>query len=477
MNSAQFFVVIPLTYAGMDSLTDYSSSSFYKIFMELDSIGYNCSIFLTLLLTVDRLIKVFQDNHNDIERRRVYIFTLISWIYGITIMVLNNIFGVIKSYDRKSFCFVVDTVNPLPNTESFLIYTQTLSRLTPVIMLLAYIACFVKLKFSKLSSSIDGNNKDMIRTKISSSTMVERILVGTLYLILNITSVAINISAIITFVQKNEYFKDKPFFIYNHNLIIANFLMSIAQIFAIIPLTYANLTQLVEYENSIFYVIFMECDTLGYNCSIFLILSFTLDRLITFVGCKSIQVYEKTRIIIMVIISWIYGLFMLISTLFYGIYKRYDRSNYTLIVVTTRITSFSRGLVEYEEMASKVLPVFLFISCIICFIKARMMNKFNSRVLSTKWKFEKRILFQGIAFVMFYEVEALLFYQRQLALHLFGEKNIRFYFIVTNCAVICFTCFNSITLYIFNEVSRNHLFKFLENRNVSTVISIVTIPH
>ncbi|CEF70153.1 G protein-coupled receptor, rhodopsin-like family and GPCR, rhodopsin-like, 7TM domain-containing protein [Strongyloides ratti] len=231
--------------------------------------------------------------------------------------------------------------------------------------------------------------------------------------------------------------------------------MNIAQIFVIVPLTYADLENLQEYQQTFFYNFIMEADSVGYNCSIMLILSFTIDRFIIFLNIFLIK-KMKIRIVFFCIFSWIYGLIIMILNNTFEIRKEYDRENFCIIVNINNSSLYSVFFISYTQMFSRIVPFIILGLYAFCIIRVKQFVKNNAMTFESR-RFERKLLIQGFTFALFYEIEALLFYQRDFILSIIGKQFIKYYFVILNFFIIVFTCFNSVAMYIFIDKAKEDL--------------------
>uniref|UniRef100_A0A0K0FQH7 G_PROTEIN_RECEP_F1_2 domain-containing protein n=1 Tax=Strongyloides venezuelensis TaxID=75913 RepID=A0A0K0FQH7_STRVS len=164
MTNVQLFVIVPTTYADIQYFEDYPESFWYKFCMEADSVGYNCGIMLIFTLTIDRFIVFLNKFGRNSKFTRSIVLSLLSWIYGIMIMVLNNVYGVIKIYDKENFSFVVLIDQSKPQAIPFLTYTQTFSKVLPFLIMALYIFCIIKLKKFSKHKSFNSENRKVEKT-------------------------------------------------------------------------------------------------------------------------------------------------------------------------------------------------------------------------------------------------------------------------------------------------------------------------
>uniref|UniRef100_A0A0K0EBG3 G_PROTEIN_RECEP_F1_2 domain-containing protein n=1 Tax=Strongyloides stercoralis TaxID=6248 RepID=A0A0K0EBG3_STRER len=231
--------------------------------------------------------------------------------------------------------------------------------------------------------------------------------------------------------------------------------MNFAQIFVIVPLTYVDVNYIQDYPSTFFYNFIMEADSVGYNCGMMLLLTLTIDRFITFSNvCKS--KYIKHRIIIFGIISWTYGMVIMILNNIFEIKKLYDRENFCIYVTINSSSLHSVIFISFTQMFSRIVPFIILGIYIFCIVRIKSFTRKKSMSIE-KTRFEKKLLIQGFSFAMFYEVEALLFYQRDSILSIIGKEYTKHYYIVLNFFIILFTCFNSVAIFIFIDKAREHL--------------------
>uniref|UniRef100_A0A0N5BLA3 G_PROTEIN_RECEP_F1_2 domain-containing protein n=1 Tax=Strongyloides papillosus TaxID=174720 RepID=A0A0N5BLA3_STREA len=249
------------------------------------------------------------------------------------------------------------------------------------------------------------------------------------------------------------------------------------QLFVIVPTTYADIQYLEDYPASLWYKFCMEADSVGYNCGVMLILTLTIDRFIVFLN-KFGRNNRFIRSIALSLLSWIYGIVIMVFNNVYGVIKTYDRENFSFVVLIDHSKPQAFPFITYTQTFSKVLPFIILALYIFCIIRLKKFSKQKSLNSETR-KVEKTLLIQGIAFALFYEVEALLFYQRDFIISVIGNDNEKCYLVVLNLFVIMFTCFNSIVLYIFVDRARKHLKGIITCKicdNKSKIKSVKSVP-
>ncbi|CEF60956.1 GPCR, rhodopsin-like, 7TM domain-containing protein [Strongyloides ratti] len=292
---------------------------------------------------------------------------------------------------------------------------------------------------------------------------MERIGVGTLYLILNLLSIFVNILSITTFFYKKKYFSKIPFYKFYYHLSFANSCINFTQLSVVIPFTYSN--NLEDYENSILYRIFCEFDTFGYNLSVMLLLSLSLDRFLVFAFPKTFFSDKISRINKFILISWLISIIITIGHKFDSVYKLYNGIEYALYYKINNLNNINISLI-ISDIISKATPIIILLSYIFCFIRLKYSCNIQKSGSRNKWKYEKQILLQGLTISLFYELESILFLERSLIITFFNLKNVKIFNIIVNCVVVLYTCYISASLFFFNNVARQHFLNILKNLKV-----------
>uniref|UniRef100_A0A0K0FNS0 G_PROTEIN_RECEP_F1_2 domain-containing protein n=1 Tax=Strongyloides venezuelensis TaxID=75913 RepID=A0A0K0FNS0_STRVS len=244
--------------------------------------------------------------------------------------------------------------------------------------------------------------------------------------------------------------------------------MNFNQLSVVIPFTLLPDTMLQGYKETIFYDIFCEADTFGYNLSILLLLALSIDRLSIISFPRLFTTDNKYRIRIYILLSWLITVTLIIVHRIFSVYKKYNPQGYSLYYDINSVMG-SEIFKGFTVNLSTTTPIILFISYIFCFIKLRLNNKrVKSIAQNRNWNFERQILLQGFTISLVYELESIFFLQRSLFVKIFNIQNVRYFNAFVNTFVIMYTGSISVSLYIFNKVARGHLiylFKRLSKNN------------
>uniref|UniRef100_A0AAF5DD98 G-protein coupled receptors family 1 profile domain-containing protein n=2 Tax=Strongyloides stercoralis TaxID=6248 RepID=A0AAF5DD98_STRER len=268
----------------------------------------------------------------------------------------------------------------------------------------------------------------------------EKIIVGTVYLIISLFSIFINILSITTFFLKKKYFSKIPIYKFYYHLTFSNFCMIFTQLSIVIPFTYFDNDILKNFKKTLIYNCFCEMDTFGYNLGLLLLFSLSIDRVLVFAFPK---IFSTNNV-------------SLIGHLIESVYKLYDDADYTLYYKVTYLNNKNISL-EISGTLSKSTPVILLLSYIFCFIKLRINYTSKTSTSKNKWKYERQILLQGLTISLLFEFQSILFLQRSFFVNLFTPEVTKIYNIFNNCFVIVYTGYISASLYLFNNVARRHL--------------------
>uniref|UniRef100_A0A0K0G5R6 G_PROTEIN_RECEP_F1_2 domain-containing protein n=1 Tax=Strongyloides venezuelensis TaxID=75913 RepID=A0A0K0G5R6_STRVS len=291
----------------------------------------------------------------------------------------------------------------------------------------------------------------------SNPTEIERVTIGIIFLILNLLTILGNALLVSTFISKRNYFSKLPFFEFYYHLIFAILIVNFNQLTVIFPSTILPDDILQGYKETIFYDIFCEADTFGYNLSILLLLSLSIDRLLIFAFPRFFTTDNKYRIRMYIILCWLITVTLIIVHRIFSVYKKYNRQEYSLYYEINSVMG-SEIFKGFTVNLSTITPIILFISYFFCFIKLRLNNKkVQSIVQNRNWNFERQILLQGCTISLVYELEAVFFLQRLYFVKLLNIQNVRYFNIFVNTFAMLYTGSISVTLYTFNRVAREHL--------------------
>uniref|UniRef100_A0A0N5A1S4 7TM_GPCR_Srx domain-containing protein n=1 Tax=Parastrongyloides trichosuri TaxID=131310 RepID=A0A0N5A1S4_PARTI len=276
-------------------------------------------------------------------------------------------------------------------------------------------------------------------------------------------------------------------------MIISDFLKCITQATVVIPLSFFGDSYFQGYKESFIFRILCEMDTFGYQVGINLLLSFTIIKTMLIFFPKK---FEKIYIHILIVISWLYGVFVILLHLYLQVHKTYSSTKLSLHFIYLNGIDNTIKWLNYTLIINDNIPLLIFAMYLALFIKFRyknnkMLSKRINLVRSSTWfqhnnkvncensskalktqltyemiikhqniYFQLRILFQGfiLAFVQVLETMGQLHGLKiQEAV---GNDKAIYWLIFLNCFTIFHNCFSGISLFLCITPARTFLKKF-----------------